>query len=226
MIAVLVSANSEWRATKKHLAPINLQQSPFGEFFVAEIASRSLLFFHGGWGKVSAAASTQYVIDTWHPALLINLGTCGGLEGQITVGETLLVNETVFYDIVERMGDPDEATCFYTTQVDLSFLREPYPQAVHVGRLASADQDIDPVMVDTLCEKFKVVAADWESGAIAWVAQRNHTPCLILRGVSDIVSSHGGEIYNDEAVQFHERAGQIMRSLLDSLPKWIEAIKK
>jgi len=225
MIAVLISANSEWRAAKEHLHADKIQRSPFGEYFFFEIAGRSLLFFQGGWGKVSAAATTQYVIDTWHPDLMINLGTCGGLAGQIKVGEIVLVNETVYYDVIERMGDPDEAIRFYTTTLDLSFLQPPYPQAVDVGRLASADQDIDPDMVNTLIEKYQVVAADWESGAIAWVAQRNQTRCLILRGVTDIVGVQGGEIYNDAAVQFHDRAGQIMRGLLDFLPGWIEIIK-
>ena len=225
MICVLISANSEWRAVKSYYSPIEKRNSPFGEFFNAEINRQPLLFFQGGWGKVSAAASTQYVIDRWHPNMLINLGTCGGLEGQITVGETVLANSTVFYDVIERMGDPDEAVRFYATQLDLAFIRKPYPQAVHVGGLASADQDIDPTMVDILRDKYQVAAADWESGAIAWVAKRNETRCLILRGVSDIVGARGGEIYNDAAGQFHDRAGQIMTGLLGALPAWIEVIK-
>jgi nucleoside phosphorylase len=40
-----------------------------------------LAFLHGGWGKVAAAGSTQYAIDRWAPARLINLGTCGGFKG-------------------------------------------------------------------------------------------------------------------------------------------------
>lgn len=184
-----------------------------------------MLFFHGGWGKVSAATTTQYVIDHWRPELIVNLGTCGGLAGQIKVNETVLVNETVYYDVIERMGDAQAALDFYSTKLDLSFVAEPYPIPVHVGRLASADQDIDPTMVTTLIQQYNVVAADWESGAIAWVAARNQTRCLILRGVTDVVSPVAGEIYNDEAVEFHIRAGKVMQTLVESLPKWLDQIQ-
>jgi len=82
-IAVLISANAEWRAVKPLFsAPIHT--SPYGEYFVANIAEEDVLFFHGGWGKVAAAGSTQYVIDNFHPAHLIRLGSCGGGPGRAT----------------------------------------------------------------------------------------------------------------------------------------------
>ena len=40
------------------------------------------------------------------------------------------------------------------------------------------------------------MALDWESGAIAWVAARNQTRCLILRGVTDLVGEAGDEAYD------------------------------
>ena len=225
MIVIIISANSEWQAVLECLDPVSRLRNPYTEHFFSEVNGNSVIFIHGGWGKVSAAATAQYCIDTWHPSVLINLGTCGGLAGEIQKGETILVNETVFYDIYERMADPAEAIRFYTSPIDLSFISPPYPQPVHVGRLASADQDIDPRLVPVLRDQFHVAAADWESGAIAWVAQHNGIPCLILRTVSDVVSESGGEIYADDAEQFTQRSRQIMQELLDNLPEWIRKIK-
>ena len=226
MIAVIISANSEWRAALEYLDPVSLLPNPFSEHFFSEVNGKPVVFLHGGWGKVSAAATAQYCIDTWHPEVLINLGTCGGLAGAIKAGDTLLVNETVIYDIYERMSDPEAAVRFYTTSLDLSFITQPYPLPVLVGRLASADQDIDPKLVPVLRDQFHVAAADWESASIAWVAQHNAIPCLILRTVSDLVSETGGEIYFDGAAQFSERSREIMQKLIESLPAWIEKIKK
>ncbi len=225
MISIIISANSEWQAALDNLQPEDVKKSLVGDFFFHKLDEKSLLFFHGGWGKISAATTTQYVIDHWRPELIVNLGTCGGLAGQIKVNETVLVNETVNYDVIERMGDAQAALEFYSTKLDLSFIAEPYPIPVHVGRLASADQDIDPAIVIPLIEQYKVVAADWESGAIAWVAARNQTRCLILRGVTDVVSPVAGEIYQDEAVEFHIRAGRVMQGLIESLPQWLDKIQ-
>jgi adenosylhomocysteine nucleosidase len=65
------------------------------------------------------------------------------------------------------------------------------------------------------------VEANWESGAIAWVAARNRTPCLILRGVTDLVGERGGEAYGDLDF-FAESAESVMRQLVVMLPGWLD----
>ena len=56
---VLVSANGEWRAVKSFYPEANIQQSPFGEYFDVPFDNTRVSLFHGGWGKISAAATTQ-----------------------------------------------------------------------------------------------------------------------------------------------------------------------
>jgi len=65
------------------------------------------------------------------------------------------------------------------------------------------------------------VAADWESGAIAWVAQRNRVRCLILRGVTDLVGPNGGEAYGNLEL-FQSRTREVMQTLIGQLPDWLE----
>ena len=222
-VLVLISANSEWRAVKEILAPTEVRATRLGEYFdfVPDTGTR---FFHGGWGKISAAATAQYVIDHWQPDLLVNLGTCGGFAGCITRGTIILVTKTIVYDIIEQMSDPDEAISYYSSELDLSWLQEPYPHPVQRGLLVSADRDIVVTDIPGLIEKYAAVAADWESGAIAWVAKRNGVRCLILRGVTDLVSHAGGEAYGNIGI-FHENTKKVMRGLIEQLPDWINNIR-
>jgi adenosylhomocysteine nucleosidase len=233
-IVVLISANSEWRAAKEILSPTNVQSTPMGETF----DFGRLTYFHGGWGKISAAATAQYAIDHYHPDLLLNLGTCGGFEGRIERGTIILVTKTIVYDIIEQMSDPDEAIAKYSTELDLTWLADHRPQTTdHVpssvvsgpssvirGLLVSADRDIVAQDIPMLIEKYGAVAADWESGAIAWVAKRNNVRCLILRGVTDLVSPSGGEAYGNIDL-FHENTKTVMKKLIEQLPVWLENIK-
>jgi adenosylhomocysteine nucleosidase len=89
--------------------------------------------------------------------------------------------------------------------------------------LLSADRDILPEQVGWLQEQFGGVAADWESGAIAWVCSRNKVKCLILRGVSDLVSPDGGEAYGNIKV-FHKASEEIITDLLGHLPAWLDCV--
>ena len=114
-VVVLISADAEWHALGSIKASHALQLSPFGEWFSKVVNNQEVIFIHGGWGKIAAAASTQYAIDHWHPQLLVNLGTCGGFAGEIERGDVLLVERTLVYDIIEQMGDFQQALDFYKT---------------------------------------------------------------------------------------------------------------
>jgi adenosylhomocysteine nucleosidase len=185
-IVVLISANAEWRAVRALLPESEPRESPLGQWFPWRLTQgehpREVLFFHGGWGKIAAAASAQYAIDRWQPRLLVNLGTCGGFAGAITRGEIVLVERALVYDIVEQMDDAEGAIAHYTTTLDLSWLAQPYPHPVRRGLLVSADRDLLVEDLPLLRQRYGAVAGDWESGAIAYVAARNQTPCLILLG--------------------------------------------
>lgn len=221
-IVVLISAEQEWKPVLEHYHPANLETTPYGECFEMRASTnQSLIFLHGGWGKIKAAGSTQYAISRWGPGLVINLGTCGGFDGMVIRGEVILVEKTIVYDLVEQMLDPDAAIRAYTTVLDLSFLQEPYPQPVRRTLMVSGDRDLVAGEIPELMRKYGAVAGDWESGAIAFVAKANDVHCLILRGVSDLVGNNGGEVYDNIGL-FTERAGEVMGDLLRHLPAWVE----
>ena len=227
-IIVIISANAEWQAVKEILSPAEFYSTQLGEYFDhtcgEEIPGTVARFFHGGWGKISAAATAQAAIDIWQPDLLVNLGTCGGFEGRIVRGTIILVTQTLVYDIIEQMSDPAEAISHYSTKLDLAWLPDPLAHPVVRGLLVSGDRDILAGDIPDLVEKYGAVAADWESGAIAWVANKNNVRCLILRGVTDLVGATGGEAY--AAIQiYHENTKMVMKKLITQLPDWLKDIQ-
>jgi adenosylhomocysteine nucleosidase len=223
--AVLISANMEWESVKKNYPNEKLLPSPWGEYFFKDVAHQKVLFFQEGWGKVAAAAATQYVIDQFKPTILINLGTCGGFEGEIERQEVVLADKTIIYDILEAMGDSKEAIADYTTNIDLSWLGKTYPVKVRKTILVSADKDLRTEEIEKLKKEYHAVAGDWESGAIAYTAMKNKKKVIILRGVSDLVSSTQSEAHGNMNL-FEERAHLVMTKLLNELPLWIEQMEK
>jgi len=221
-IIVLVSAIAEWEAVKLLFSDCQVENSPFGETMDLRLDAWTLKLCHSGWGKISSAAMMQYVIDHHAPDLVVNLGTCGGLEGLVSQGDVILVEKTLVYDIVELIGDLNISN-YYASLLDLNWLPEPYPYPVRRGIIASADSDLPPHRIQFL-KSSGVIAADWESAALAWVAQKNDTRLLILRGVSDIVGEQGGEVY-DNLEMFNERAKDVMKKLFDQLPGWLKAVQ-
>jgi adenosylhomocysteine nucleosidase len=132
----------------------------------------------------------------------------------------ILAERTLVYDILEQMGDPDEALVHYSTTIDLSWLDDAELPEVRRSLLISADRDLVAAEIPLLRERFGAVAADWESGAIAYVAARNGVRLLILRGVSDLVGISGGEAYGNENV-FIENTRAVIADIVGGLPLWI-----
>lgn len=225
-VVVIVSADVEWRVFCSILFVQPTGRTPYGEYYEFQMEVRGqatpVTYVQGGWGKISAAGSAQYSIDRWSPDLIINIGTRGGIAGQIEVGEIILAERTLVYDIIEQMFDAKEAIAHYTTDLDLSWLQEPYPHPVRRTLLLSADRDGLADQVDFLKDEYSATVLDWESGAIAWIASKNQKRCLILRGVTDLVDSSGGEAYDGTGTLYSTRTEDTMRTLMESLPSWIE----
>ncbi len=224
-VVVLVSADFEWEVTCRQFPAAQLRQSPLGQWFVVDLPVQGrgvrTVFMHGGWGKIAAAASTEYAIQRWQPALLVNLGTCGGFAGLVEKGQVVLVERTVVYDIIEQMGDFDTHIAHYTTDIDLSWLGDSLPHPVLRTLIVSGDRDLVADEIPLLHDRYGAVVGDWESGAIAWVAARHGVRCLILRGVSDLVGPSGGEAYDGNVEVFRAGTAAIMPALLRSLPDWL-----
>ena len=65
---VLVSAHAEWQPVRARYPDEPAIATPYGEALnmaLPAVGGRpsAVVLFHGGWGKIDAAASTQYAID-------------------------------------------------------------------------------------------------------------------------------------------------------------------
>lgn len=221
-IVILISSDTEWKCVRDLYPALMFERSPFGEMFVESIGNTEILFFQSGWGKVTAAASTQYAIDHYHPKILFNMGTCGGFKGRSEVGEVILVSKTIIYDIIEQMSDPQQAIDFYTTEVDLGWLPPSSFSTAMREQIISADRDIVIREIPELIEKYVSRVADWESGAIAWVADRNAQKLLILRAISDLVGEDGGEVYADMD-RYEDRTRMVMKKLIGLVVEFLDS---
>ena len=220
---ILISAGAEWRSFLPHFDHLKLTTAPYGDYFNKRVHGHRIVIFHSGSGKVAAAGSTQYAIDQWKPKCLINLGTCGGFLGHAKRGEIFLAEKTIIYDIIEQMSDQDQAIERYTVSMDWSILPEELPQNVTLAPILSADRDILLGDIPGLIQKYHASVADWESGAISWIAQKNQIPCLILRAVSDLVDINNGEAYDDYAF-FENQCQHIMANFALHLPQWLDIL--
>jgi adenosylhomocysteine nucleosidase len=218
-IVILVCSDFEWKFVLTVFNNVQLEQSPYGNWFFHNKFppknNKEVIWFKSGWGKIGSASATQYVIDTFAPDLILNIGSCGGFKGFIKQNEVVLINETIVYDMIDLIGKSGKSIEFYKTSIDYGWLKDETILKLPKAVMLTADQELNPERIADLHDKYNAVVGDWESGAIAWVAARNGTKLLILRGVSDVVGFDGNEAYGEDESAFLDCVNDIMRKLMD-----------
>ena len=227
-IVILVCSDFEWDYVINHFKNKKLERSPYGNWFIhhhfLKKNNRKVIWFKSGWGKIGSAGATQYVIDTFAPDLIINIGSCGGFSGYIEKNEVVLVNKTIVYDMIDLIGTSGKSIEFYKTSIDYEWLKDKTILKLPKAVIVTADQDLDPERLSELHDKYNAVVGDWESGAIAFVAAKNGNKLLILRGVSDVVGIEGNKAYREDERIFLEGVNNVMQKLMDIIKNLIKTI--
>jgi adenosylhomocysteine nucleosidase len=214
---VQICADNEWAAFRRIQFEnyVEFQKSPFGEYIVRNLNGSICTFYYSGATKTFSAAACQYAISNWKPEIIFVLGTAGGVNETLKLKDIVIANKTEQYDCISRMGNnPERFYEDFRTYIDNSWIRfENLPFKMAEGTIATADQDIDYQVREEL-NHFHVIAADWESGAIAPICKLNNVRCCIIRGISDIPIKTSKLNNEKQKIQFEKNTFPIMEKLV------------
>lgn len=189
MKGIQICSNLEWESVVNLFAPAKFEISPYGQFFFHQFSfwkGKTLIYF-SGYSKEKAAGAVQYMISRFGLEQVIVAGSCGGVASELEVLDVIIASETLIYDCIDRLVYETELfPSDFKTQLSIEWLTgKECPPKTHIGRIATADQDID-YSVRAILRPENILVADWESGAIALICSMNQVPLIIFRGVSDL----------------------------------------
>jgi nucleoside phosphorylase len=217
LYTIQVSSENEWSSIKSFLPVIKIISTPFGEAFTQFINNIECMFFQGGTSKTKSAASCQFAIDKWKPQRHFLIGTAGGVADHLEEFDVVVANKTAIYDFIFRMGEPYEFLAKETiVNIDNSWIDfSKLPESTYEGFIATADMDVD---YDTRIKLqiANVLAADWESGAVALISHLNKIPCCIIRGISDIPENSSEESSSNQGTAYLKNTPLIIKEIINS----------
>lgn len=150
----------------------------------------------GGMGLVNAAATTQHLIDTYHPDAVIFSGIAGNLNRNLHINDVVLGGTLRYLDTDMRLvgqWKPGTADApveeFHSDDRLLEVADEALANAgiTHItGIIASGNYFVDtPQKVEEVIRLTGADAVEMEGAAVAQVAARNNVPALVIRALSD-----------------------------------------
>lgn len=228
-IAVLGAMECEVEEVKNYLTDLKEQIYADLKVYTGNIGNKFIVLAQTGIGKVNAALNCQYIIDTFKPDEIINIGVAGGIANDLEIGDIIIGTYLVQHDFdVSVLGcakgymctgiEQDKPTKYFCSKDIAEKFKKSLVNLINSnkiceGIIASGDQFVsDKKLKEEINKTFDALAVEMEGAAIAQVATRNKIPFAVIRVISDLADGKTEEYKN----VFEKKTSEILA----------EAIKK
>ena len=171
------------------------------EIHQGQLGGQNIVVAKSGIGKANAAYTAAILLKEFKPTEVINIGSAGGTKVGKTVGDVVVANKLQYHDFdIGPNTITDSRFIFENGHSDLSGIENvlkslnfPY----HLGLIVSGDQFVtkDSDAFKRIQDKFvNAIAVDMEATAIACACERNQTPWIVLRSLSDVTHNEGNDM--------------------------------
>lgn len=195
MIGIIVAEIEEMEAVKEIMENVNSMDIYNLKVFTGNINGKDFLLVRCGVGKVNSARVAQIIIDKFDLDFVINVGSAGGLNenlniGDIVLGETLVQHDFDVTAFGRDKGFIPDTGKFFESDKNLLDRCKHFKidnQKIVIGTIASGDIFLTDVSLKEKIKKdFNADCVEMEGAAIAQVCTLSKVPFIVIRSISDI----------------------------------------
>ena len=189
------------------------------DFCIGKLFGREVVAVKCGIGKVFMSACCAAFILNFKVDKIINIGAAGGLVPGLAMGDVVLVDGAVQYDMdTTAFGDPlglisGINKVMFDCSICPGFDEALSEKGIHfvVGHNATADMFCTKAEVkEMLTSRFGCSSVDMEAGALAQVCFINGQDFESIKIISDGANDNSGDDYNNYTGTVGERVMEIL----------------
>jgi adenosylhomocysteine nucleosidase len=204
------------------------------DFFTGTLGEKAVVLLRCGIGKVNAAVGCALLIKEYHPSLVINTGSAGGIDPALSFGDAIISEGLLYHDVdVTAFGYapgqlPGLPAVFPVPQSLIRLTEEVVDDLKREGRLPPAFNHVrgligsgDVFMHEggriAAVRKFfpALKAVEMEGAAIAHTCFLFSVPALIIRALSDIAGSESPLAFNEFLPVASKHSAEIVRRIIE-----------
>lgn len=206
MIGIIVAEIEEMEAVKGIMEAVNSIDIYNLKIYTGKINNKVFLLVRSGVGKVNSARVAQIITDKFDLSFIINIGSAGGLNeylniGDIVLGETLVQHDFDVTAFGREKGFIPETGKFFESDKNLLEKCKNIKvdnQKIVVGTIASGDMFLtDSTLKEKIKQDFNATCVEMEGAAIAQVCALNKIPFIVIRSISDIPNGKNEIDFNE-----------------------------
>lgn len=203
-IGIIAAMDEEIATIKNLMQDVETKKIFDLEFIIGKINSKGVILVKCGAGKVHAARTTQILIDNFNIDYIINVGTAGGLNDDIEIGDIVIAEKLVQHDYDITAGGYEKGYVSNTgkyfecdkklierSKDTINSLNENFKAVV--GLIATGDIFVQDINVkNSIKEEFDADCVEMEGAAIAQVCTLDKIPFIVIRAISDKPNGNNG----------------------------------
>lgn len=206
MIGIIVAEIEEMEAVKGIMEDVNSIDIYNLKIYTGKINNKDSLLVRSGVGKVNSARVAQIITDKFDLSFIINIGSAGGLNeglniGDIVLGQTLVQHDFDVTAFGREKGFIPETGKFFESDKNLLQKYKNIKidnQKIVVGTIASGDMFLtDSTLKEKIKQDFNATCVEMEGAAIAQVCALNKIPFIVIRSISDIPNGKNEIDFNE-----------------------------
>ena len=226
VIGLIGAMDEEVAVIKAWMTDVREQTIAGCDFFVGSFEGKEVVLLKSGIGKVNAAVSTTLLLSQFQPEYVINIGSAGGFDADLQVGDVVISDQVVHHDVDVTafgyvMGQVPNMPTTYAASTDLVNQAKKALQSVtqvqaKVGLIGTGDSFMnDPVRVEAVRAIFpELVAVEMEAAAVAQVCFKFGTPFVVVRSLSDIAGKESSQSFEEYLQVAAENSSLMIQQML------------
>ena len=195
MIALIGAMPEEVAIIKSEIKNLKITHIAHVEFYEGEYQGKEIVLMLSKPGKVNAAVATAVLLSNYKVDYVINIGSCGALQGDVEIGDMIVATDTVHFDVDAThfgyaLGQVPQMPATYKSDSELVALAEKISlpdYKIHFGLVGTSDSFIsDAQRKKEILANFPTMqAVEMEAAAIAQTCYNFGVKFIVCRSISD-----------------------------------------
>lgn len=199
-IGIICASDEELNPFLENISILKTIEKAMLKFYVGTLNNVNVIAVYSGVCKVNAAIATQLLIEIFNIDIIINAGVAGGIDKNVKLFDTIIVNKTAYHDVAEDIlteFHPWLQSIYFKANENLISIAQKYSlkskYPILFGTIVTGEKFIIDSEREKINKKFNALAVDMETASIAHVCYVNKVPFITIRTITDNILNDGIE---------------------------------
>ncbi|BFT31301.1 5'-methylthioadenosine/S-adenosylhomocysteine nucleosidase [Alteromonas sp. D210916BOD_24] len=200
-------------------------------FYVGHLNGIEVVLVKCGIGKVAAAIATAVLIEQYAPDAVVNTGSAGGFDQNLSIGDLVIASHVIHHDVDlthfgyklgQCAGMPEQYSC---DDVLINTAKQAAAEIASLqsttGLICTGDAFIgsDDAVAELRKNFPDMKAVEMEGAAIGQTCHLLGTPFLVIRSLSDIAGKTSSVSFKEYLDTAAKHSAELVMAMINKLAK-------